>query len=115
MATSFGLQGTKETRCMLFHTNTFNHHIFIKRLRKMNELRFLSVCGYCSSDLEFSIVSPDFPNALRYMRWSGLYPQDFKQIILLHWRWMAAEWYNFGKGDKERSLTSSDSLTSVIQ
>lgn len=39
----------------------------------MKELRFLSVCGDCSSDLDFSIVGPDFPNALRYVDWSN-YP-----------------------------------------
>ncbi|XP_042757386.1 disease resistance protein RPV1 isoform X2 [Lactuca sativa] len=65
--------GTEATRYIQFHTIKFNPHIFRKGLRKMKELRFLSVCGYCSSDLELSIVSPELPNALRYLHWKG-YP-----------------------------------------
>ncbi|CAI9282578.1 unnamed protein product [Lactuca saligna] len=65
--------GTKATRCIQFHTIRFNPHIFIKGLRKMKELRFLSVRGDCYSDLEFSIVGPDFPKALRYLHWD-FYP-----------------------------------------
>ncbi|CAH1421482.1 unnamed protein product [Lactuca virosa] len=65
--------GTEATRCIQFHTIRFNPHIFIKGLRKMKELRFLSIRGYCSSDLEFSTVVPDFPNALRCLDWTN-YP-----------------------------------------
>ncbi|XP_023743987.2 disease resistance protein RPV1 [Lactuca sativa] len=65
--------GTKATRCIQFHSMKFNPHIFIKGLRKMKELRFLSVDGYSSSDLEFSMAGSDFPNAIRYMDWSN-YP-----------------------------------------
>ncbi|KAL7603599.1 hypothetical protein Lser_V15G19733 [Lactuca serriola] len=65
--------GTKATRCIRFHTMKFNPHIFIKGLRKMKELRFLSVRGDCSTDLEFSIIGPDFPNSLRYLHWTD-YP-----------------------------------------
>ncbi|KAL7607410.1 hypothetical protein Lser_V15G19508 [Lactuca serriola] len=62
--------GTKATRCIRFHSVKFNPHIFIKGLRKMKELRFLSVDGYSSSDLEFSMAGSDFPNALRYVDWT---------------------------------------------
>nr|KAJ0212053.1 hypothetical protein LSAT_V11C400215890 [Lactuca sativa] len=65
--------GTKATRCIRFHSKKFNPHIFIKGLRKMKELRFLSVSGDCSSDYEFGILGPDFPNALRYLHWTS-YP-----------------------------------------
>ena len=39
----------------------------------MKELRFHSVFGYSSSDLEFSMAGSDFPNALRYVDWTN-YP-----------------------------------------
>ncbi|KAL7604209.1 hypothetical protein Lser_V15G19514 [Lactuca serriola] len=65
--------GTKATRCIQFHSKKFNPHIFIKGLRKMKELRFLSVVGDSSSDLEFSMAGSGFPNALRYVDWTN-YP-----------------------------------------
>ncbi|KAI3500079.1 hypothetical protein L1887_35895 [Cichorium endivia] len=63
--------GTKATRCIQFHTRELNPHIFTKGLRKMKELRLLSVSGLISRG--FSMVSPDFPNALQYLHWTG-YP-----------------------------------------
>ena len=73
--TSFGLQGTKATKYIQFHTKKFGPHIYLKGLRKMKKLRFLSVSAVqqldFSSNLEFSIVVPaDFPNTLRYLHWS---------------------------------------------
>ncbi|KAL7604208.1 hypothetical protein Lser_V15G19512 [Lactuca serriola] len=65
--------GTKATRCIRLHSVKFNPHIFIKGLRKMKELRFLSVVGDSYSDLEFSMAGSDFPNALRYVNWN-FYP-----------------------------------------
>ncbi|CAH1421461.1 unnamed protein product [Lactuca virosa] len=62
--------GTEATRCIRFHTEEFNPYIFIKGLRKMKELRFLSVSGDCSRDFEFGMLSPDFPNGLRYLHWT---------------------------------------------
>ncbi|KAL7607403.1 hypothetical protein Lser_V15G19506 [Lactuca serriola] len=62
--------GTKATRCIRFSSMKFNPHNFIKGLRKMKELRFLSVYAYSSSDLEFSMAGSDFPNALRYVDWT---------------------------------------------
>ncbi|KAL7607352.1 hypothetical protein Lser_V15G19712 [Lactuca serriola] len=60
--------GTKATRYIKFHNWKLNPHIIIKGLRKMKELRFLSMdLGYRLQCWEFDIVSPDFPNALRYL------------------------------------------------
>ncbi|CAH1421486.1 unnamed protein product [Lactuca virosa] len=61
--------GTKATRCLQFYTEKLNPHTVIKGLGKMKELRLLSVVlGDCFRNLEFNIVSPDFPDALRYLR-----------------------------------------------
>ncbi|XP_023753500.1 disease resistance protein RPV1 [Lactuca sativa] len=67
--------GTKATKYIQFHTKKFGPHIYLKGLRKMKKLRFLSVSAVqqldFSSNLEFSIVVPaDFPNTLRYLHWS---------------------------------------------
>ncbi|KAL7607291.1 hypothetical protein Lser_V15G19694 [Lactuca serriola] len=67
------LGSTKATKYIQVHRKKFSLPIFIKGLRKMKELRFLSVRGNCSIDLEFSIVGPDFPKALRYLHWD-FYP-----------------------------------------
>ncbi|KAI3768044.1 hypothetical protein L2E82_18475 [Cichorium intybus] len=63
--------GTKATRCIRFHTQKFNEHILMKGLRKMKELRFLSVVlGDCFNNLELNILSPEFPNTLRYLQFT---------------------------------------------
>nr|KAJ0209518.1 hypothetical protein LSAT_V11C400215480 [Lactuca sativa] len=67
------LGSTKATKYIQVHRKKFSLHIFIKGLRKMKELRFLSVPGNCSTALEFRIVGPDFPKALQYLHWD-FYP-----------------------------------------
>ncbi|CAH1421478.1 unnamed protein product [Lactuca virosa] len=60
--------GTKAIKCIRFYTNKLNPYTVVKGLGKMKELRFLSVVfggHFCNT--ESDIVSPDFPNALRYL------------------------------------------------
>ncbi|CAH1421475.1 unnamed protein product [Lactuca virosa] len=82
--------GTKATRCLQFYTEKLNPHTVIKGLGKMKELRLLSMIF-------------------------GIYLKHFKQIILFHFGWMTAELNNCGKGEKKRFLTSSNSLTLIVQ
>ncbi|CAH1421466.1 unnamed protein product [Lactuca virosa] len=61
--------GTKATRCIKFYNGKLNPHMIIKGLRKMKELRFLSMdMGDHLQCWEFNImISPEIPNALRYL------------------------------------------------
>ncbi|CAI9282584.1 unnamed protein product [Lactuca saligna] len=63
--------GTKAIKCIRFYTNKLNPYTVVKGLGKMKELRFLSVVfggHFCNT--ESDIVSPDFPNALRYLEFN---------------------------------------------
>ena len=74
MVTSFGLQGTKATRCMQFYTRKLSPEIVMKGLKKMKELRFLDLSvgfiGARKSDVfRRNWKFYELPNALRYLHW----------------------------------------------
>ncbi|CAH1444386.1 unnamed protein product [Lactuca virosa] len=87
--------GTEATRCIKFCGGRLDPEIFMKGLRKMNELRFLDAearewnhginklipnfldaLEFLCCDWKLNKFSPHFPNSLQYLRWNG-YPFRF--------------------------------------
>ncbi|XP_023741489.1 disease resistance protein RPV1 isoform X1 [Lactuca sativa] len=85
--------GTEETKCIQFYGGRLNPGIVMEGLRKMKELRFLSLyledsyareingpmpnflnaLGFLCCNWKFNEVSSYFPDTLRYLNWYG-YP-----------------------------------------
>ncbi|PWA92599.1 disease resistance protein (TIR-NBS-LRR class) [Artemisia annua] len=90
--------GTKATRCLKLDMLRRNSRIVLKGLGKMKKLRYLEAnfANYDSSQLDESTLC--FPNSLKYVKnvlvtLSCIYPEHFKQTILLDLKWsLAEEW-----------------------
>ncbi|KAL4582590.1 hypothetical protein LXL04_007144 [Taraxacum kok-saghyz] len=60
--------GTRATRCMQFNAWKLNPYSVIKGLRKMKDLRVLSLgLAHSWHTLELNILNPELPNSLRYL------------------------------------------------